>query len=223
LRITQAEMPKQERGQARRALLVETATQAFLEKGYGGASLDDIIAKAGGSRRNVYEWFGGKEALFAAVVGEAIGEILSSLSAPELEAREPRDALIAIGRTFVETLVLPRVLALYRVVVGESARFPELGRAFFEAGPKRAYERLAADLRAWEAKGKLSVPDADLAARLFLEMMKADVHMRLLFEPGTPPDRAAIAAQVELAVDMLLTGIAAPAGRRRGASHAGGA
>jgi len=207
-------MPKQERGQARRALLVETACEVFLEKGYGGASLDDIIAKAGGSRRNVYEWFGGKEALFAAVVHEAIGEILASLSAPELETQEPREALIAIGRTFVETLVSPRVLALYRVVVGESGRFPELGRAFFEAGPKRAYQRLAADLRAWGAQGKLAVPDADLAARLFLEMMKADVHMQLLFEPEAPVDRAAIAAQVELAVDMLLTGIAPPAGRR---------
>lgn len=209
--------PKQQRGQARRTALVEAGLQVFLEKGYAGASLDDVIARAGGSRRNVYEWFGGKEALFGEVVKLAIGEILASLSAPELKDMEPREALVAIGRTFVETLISPRVLALYRVVVAESGRFPELGRAFFEAGPARAYERLAADLRAWEAQGKLVVRDADAAARLLLEMMKADVQMRLLFEPEPAPDPAAITAQVELAVDMILTGIAAPtAPRQRG-------
>mgnify|MGYP003604412644 CR=1 FL=1 len=203
-----AERPKQERGQARRALLVEAARELFLERGYEATSLDEIIAKAGGSRRNVYEWFGGKEALFAAVVESACEQILDSFIVPDLANVEPRTALISIGQRFMEALSDARMLGLYRAVVSEGGRFPELGQALFNFGPKQGYERLAANLQAWNAQGKISVRDPDVAARLLLEMMKGDVHMRLLFEPENPPDSNAITSQVELAVDIILHGIA---------------
>jgi AcrR family transcriptional regulator len=207
-----AERPKQERGQVRRALLVESASELFLERGYEATSLDEIIARAGGSRRNVYEWFGGKEALFAAVVESARVQILDSLIAPDLTNVEPRTALISIGKRFMEALSAPRMLGLYRVIVAEGGRFPELGRVFFNFGPKQGYERLAANLRAWNAQGKISVRDPDVAARLLLEMMKGDMHMRLLFEPENPPDAETINIQVEMAADIILHGIAMTSG-----------
>jgi len=206
------ERPKQERGQARRALLVEAASELFLERGYEATSLDEIIARAGGSRRNVYEWFGGKEALFAAVVENGCAQILESLIVPDFANVEPRPALVSIGQRFMKALTEPRMLGLYRVIVAEGGRFPELGRAIFNFGPKQGYERLAANLRAWDDQGRISVRDPDMAARLMLEMMKGDMHMRLLFEPENQPDANEINYQVELAVDIILHGIAKTGG-----------
>ena len=57
-------------------------------------------------------------------------------------------------------LLEERALAIHRVVVGESVRFPELGRAFYENGPavfRRAFGALAG--RARHAAGRLAVAD----------------------------------------------------------------
>ncbi len=73
-------MPTQNpRGERRRAALLEAAKAVFVEQGYAGATLDDVIAQAGGSRATLYKQFGGKEGLFAAVIAEICAEIVAPL------------------------------------------------------------------------------------------------------------------------------------------------
>src|SRR5204862_4334863 len=62
-RLTQAE-----RKQRTRAELVSTARNAFLERGFHGASLDEIAEEAGYSKGAVYSNFAGKDDLFLAVL-----------------------------------------------------------------------------------------------------------------------------------------------------------
>lgn len=64
-----------ERGRQRRRAMLDAATQAFLEHGFEGTTLDMVIERAGGSRGTLYSSFGGKEGLFAAVIAHMIEEI----------------------------------------------------------------------------------------------------------------------------------------------------
>ena len=202
------------RGEARRTAILAAAREVFLEHGYGAATLDEIIRRAGGSRATIYEQFGSKEGLFGAI----IAQVCAGIVAPLIEPAQPggdfpqrsgdfESTLYAIGRRYLDALMNPQGVALYRLVVGESGRFPELGRQVYAAGPAAAARELAAYLRREATRSDLSLADPDLAARHFLELVKGDLHARALFNVGAPPSDAEIAACVREGVRTFLHGI----------------
>ncbi|MCD6074086.1 MAG: transcriptional regulator, TetR family [Rhodospirillales bacterium] len=148
--------------------MLAAAKQVFLERGFEGATLDEVIARAGGSRATLYAQFGDKDGLFAAIIEELCAEIVGAL--PHL--------------------------ALYRMVIGESMRFPKLGARVYAAGPLATVQRLAGYFKGEAARGRLALSDPDLAARHFLEMVKGDLHTRALFGVG----RRASAAEIDVCV-----------------------
>lgn len=192
----------------RRAAILKAATEVFLEHGYEGARLEEMVRRSGGSLATVYAQFGDKQGLFAAIIAEICQEIVASLpelGEPGVEGLE--EVLFAFARTYLGMLLTPSSLALYRVVISESVRYPELGQAVFEAGPKKAAERLA-DYLCWEAeRGALVVPEPDFAARQFLEMVKGDLHFRALLGSGPTPAIEEIDACVRTATRLFLDGI----------------
>ena len=62
----------------------------------------------------------------------------------------------------------PDVLKLRRLVIGEAGRFPELGRSFYDLGPRRATEQLAVALRGGAGRQRLLLEDPELAAEHLL-------------------------------------------------------
>ena len=194
------------RGEARRAAILAAARDVFLEHGYGAATLDEIIRRAGGSRATIYEHFGSKEGLFGAIIAQVCAGIVAPLMAPPGHGADFEETLYAIGRRYLHALLEPPGLALYRLVVGESGRFPELGRQVYAAGPAAAAQELAAYLRREATRSDLSLADPDLAARHFLELVKGDLHARALFNAGVPSD-AEISACVREGVRTFLHGI----------------
>ena len=189
------------RGERRRQAILAAATEVFLEKGFAGATLDDVIARSGGSRATVYEQFGGTEGLFAAIIGAYCERITVPLAADLTADRPPRQVLTAFALRFVQTMLEPESLALFRVVAAEAERFPKLGAQVFGAGPEPSAQALAAYLHT-----HLGIRKADAAARIFLEMIKGDLHTRALFAVGPVPSTRAIGAMVGDAVRIFLDG-----------------
>jgi len=199
--MSEASHDKVTKGARRRAAMLAAATQVFLEKGFGGATLDDVIARSGGSRATLYEHFGDKEGLFAAI----IGDLCARMAAPFdiAQQKNPWTVLTALGRTYMTMLMTPANLALYRMVVAESRRFPRLAAEVFAAGPETLAVRLTAYLRA-----ELRVRTADRAARIFLEMVKGDLHTRALFGVGPRATKKDIDTCVREAVRIFCDGLA---------------
>ena len=67
-------------GQARREQLLDVGRALFAERGYQGASIEEVAHRAGVSKPVVYEHFGGKEGLYAVVVDREMRELLEHLS-----------------------------------------------------------------------------------------------------------------------------------------------
>jgi AcrR family transcriptional regulator len=158
--------PSGERALGKRRAIVEAAQARFLAEGYD-TSVDSIAADANVSKATVYNHFGSKEALFIAVISDALdaalGEAVNEARRQPAKTDDPMEALSATAHALVRGITQPSVLALRNLVTGELRRFPELGRAWGVCGPERAATMLAEVLRGFEAQGKLRVPDLDLA------------------------------------------------------------
>ena len=164
--------------------------QVFLSEGYGAASMDRIAAEARVSKATVYAHFGSKEALFAAIIRERLQRLFVPVLISEPSSDDVGADLRAIARQFVAVALAPDGLAAYRIVVAESARFPELGRAFYEAGPAVTIARLAGYFAAADRRGLLRVPDPTLAAEQFVSLLRGPIYLRRLLGVA-PIDTAA--------------------------------
>ncbi|GLK84931.1 TetR/AcrR family transcriptional regulator [Ancylobacter defluvii] len=189
------------RGQATCERLRRVAACLFVSRGYDGVSLDEIVQAAGGSKTNIYAFYGGKEGLFVAAIEEALSEVLRPLTEADTQGQGLEAGLTRLGRALIDALLSPPALALHRTLVGEAGRFPRLGAAWYAAGPATSQAIFAAFLtRRLAARPGSAMPDVQLLARLFHDMVAGDLHHRALFEPepaGEAERAAAVAAAVQ--------------------------
>lgn len=180
----------------RRLEILKAARICFLDRGFLRTTVSDVLALSGGSRATVYEEFGDKEGLFAAL----IGSVLEDMSLPTVADGAPDQVLRELGRGYLEQLLDPEALALYRVVLGESTHMRQLGPAIFHAGPRAASEVLARRFAAWMEGGRLAVDDPHRAATLFLAMVEGDLHRAAIMWERSPS-----AEEIEETVDAAVT------------------
>ncbi|MFN3613385.1 MAG: TetR/AcrR family transcriptional regulator [Rubrimonas sp.] len=84
--------------EATRRRILEAAKREFAERGLGGARVDAIAERADTNKRMIYHYFGGKEALFRAVLEFVYLDIRAAERALPLEQLAPEDALRALVR-----------------------------------------------------------------------------------------------------------------------------
>jgi TetR/AcrR family transcriptional repressor of mexJK operon len=161
------------RGARKRAAILQAAQQLFLTNGFLGTSMDQVAATASVSKQTVYKHFSDKETLFREVVTDVVRVRDGGIPADFLTEGEGsiEDRLRSFARAFLKGVMQPDVLKLRRLVIGEAGRFPELGRAFYELGPQRAAEQLAAALREAASVHGLAMKDPAVAAEHLLSLI----------------------------------------------------
>lgn len=191
----------------RRESLLQAAAEVFFEQGYAAASIDAIIERSGGSKRNIYAAFGNKEGLFAAIVTGNADRVLSTLEVERIEGRDLRETLTTFGDRLMAAYMSPTLIGIYRMVVTEANRFPDLARDFYEKGPERAVSRLAQVLDAARARGEIQAPDSARAAGHFVGMIRDNLHLQVVLGLRPPPSDTEARAAVRSAVDIFLHGV----------------
>lgn len=196
--------PTHKRGEARRADILRIAREVFLQEGYAAASMSEIAARVGGSKGTLYNHFRSKEALFAAVLREAFeGEAAEAFDFGD-DHSDLAGALTRLGGRFLRLMLSDPVIAVHRVVIAEGARFPELGRTYYEAGPREGVARLSALLEGEMDAGRLRRADPVRAAEHFIDLCKSGLHQRRLWSIIDQPSEAAMDANVAAAVEVFL-------------------
>ena len=180
--------PRTPRGEARRSALLEAARDVFLEQGYEGASIEEIVRRVGGSKASLYAYFGSKQGLFWEVAGDATEQFLAELALPTQADAELEKTLNTIGMRFLRGFLDPAGCRMFRTLIAESQRFPELAQRFFERGPQRVRQALGNYLRLQQDAGRLDCADPEMAASQFLELVKGPPHARVMLsmEPFLP-------------------------------------
>jgi TetR/AcrR family transcriptional regulator len=79
------------------AAILDAATREFTEHGYGGARINEIAKRARINKRMLYHYYGGKEALYLAVLEAAYVGIRSAEAELNLKDRDPADAMCELA------------------------------------------------------------------------------------------------------------------------------
>jgi AcrR family transcriptional regulator len=159
----------------KRRQILEGAGRIFSTLGFDAASMNDVAREARVSKATLYVYFQDKEHLFTAICAERRDRNISELIAL-LDVEKPlEDVLIRFGIDMMTLLSQPFVVAAHRIVIGVAERMPEVGNEFFDAGPRRTTDALAAYIDRHVAAGRLDVSDSQLAAAQFLELVQTTI------------------------------------------------
>lgn len=189
---------------AKREAILQAALQVFLESGYAAASMDTLAARAGVSKATIYAYFKSKDELFGELIRLRCDTCFGPLEAPDLGGLDQdgvREALRRLGRSFWDLVTSPEALGAYRIVVAEAPRFPEVGKAFYEAGPRPGYQAVTRVFAELDRRGLLAVPDPRAAAEFFIGMLRSDLYLKRLL--GLDDGGGSVDAMIEKAVDVL--------------------
>lgn len=195
----------------KRDAIIQAGARVFMEQGFESANMDEVARLANVSKATIYSHFDGKQDLFGAIITGRCQAMIPMIEAAALGDQPPAEALRTIGRQFLDLLLSKGPLSLYRVVLAEAARFPALGRAFYQSGPDKVAGALADYLARQHEAGVLDVPNPRVSAEQFFGMVLGQAHVRVLLgvteSVPAPDERGEI---VELAVRTFLHGVAAP-------------
>ena len=165
------------------------ARDVFLTQGYADASMSEIAARVGGSKGTLYNYFASKEALFAAFMEAEC--LFEATMAHEINAADDTNvaaALTSVGGRLLRFVLSDKVLAIHRLVMAEAPRFPELGRTFYETGPRKGVALLCEHMERWMGEGKLKRGEAFRMAEQFADVLKSSLHQRKIWLLETPTE-----------------------------------
>jgi AcrR family transcriptional regulator len=131
-----------------------------------------VASESGCGRQTVYNQFESKKALFDA----AVALLWSNLSVEKIvtragEAHPSEDVLLDIGNAIADLWVSEESIAFGRMIIAESAHFPELAETFYKVGRHPARRAIVKYLLSLSKTGAFDFPDVELAAAQFVGLI----------------------------------------------------
>jgi AcrR family transcriptional regulator len=201
--MTASPAPRAPTRDERRETILKVAREVFFEQGYTAASMSTIAARLGGSKGTLYNYFKSKEELFEAQVRERCGSAADRISDLSTDG-EPVELLTRLGEQYLGHLYSEETVQMFRILVAEAQRSPELARVFYEVGPARGQQGLQDYLEAAKTRGAVDIPDCALAAEQFLSLCKGRAHLQFLLNLIPPLAPAEIRLQITQAVSAFM-------------------
>ncbi len=185
-----------------RAAILRAARPVMLRDGLGGTTLDRVAAEGGIAKMTLYRHFPSKEALFQGLVTTMCQYMREGFeNAPLADVRKSgADRLADELRAFTSALIEPDALALYRVIVADGWRFPDLARVFEQSGMRVIRRRIAELL---ETGGSPADRSKQVAAEV-VHFALGDAYQRAVLGIAEEADGEAFARQIAAAVDYAL-------------------
>lgn len=154
---------------AKAKAILTGAFLVFTHQGYSGATMDRIAAAAKVSKTTLYSHFQDKEGLFVALIQDLTEAnrrlVFELLNSADLQA-SPDQVLRQMAHQIVGNIANnPPLLTLVRLIIGESERFPELGKTFVREVQKPILDQLTLYLT---AQRHIPLTDPAMAARVFV-------------------------------------------------------
>jgi TetR/AcrR family transcriptional regulator, mexJK operon transcriptional repressor len=198
--------PSREASEQLGELILDAATDLFLTHGFGATSIEAVAQRVRISKRTFYHRFDDKPALFAAIVHRIIERLRSRAGVPQIEGADLQTMLEQLAALILRAALSPQAIALHRLIVGESARFPKLAAVVAREGATEEAIKLIAHLLKREAEaGHLKLDDPVFAAQQFLQMV-IGLPQRRAMGLGAPMSKRELTAWSRDVVHLFLNG-----------------
>lgn len=200
-----AQRRRRRRKDARPSELIEAGLKEFAEKGFAATRLEDVAARAGVVKGTIYLYFENKEALFREAILSSITPVITGVEGVVAAYEGDTESLLrlVIG-TLYERLVRGEIGILFRIMIAEGPRFPELLEFYHASTIKIAKQVLTAILRRGIERGEFR-PDLPIDQPIIVAAPAiAAAIWRTTFDRYDPLDVEAYAAAH---VDIILNGL----------------
>ena len=187
-------------------LIVQAANEEFLAKSYAETSMSAVAQRAGVSTKTLYRLAPSKADLFKSVVSQRIETFMLALDQQSAGAPDLQSALEQILIAFGQLTLSKETTAIFRLVLGECERFPEIGHAFYEGAIKRAGGALARWLGEQCRKGLLDLDDPDRAGGMLRGMMIMEPQRAAMLGQREAPAATEIEERARMCAALFLNG-----------------
>jgi AcrR family transcriptional regulator len=184
----------------RKGRVMVVATDMFVNRGYAGTTLLDIARQSGVATRTLYQHFGDKEAIFREVI------FARNTAIVDPPAVEPGDnlasALHKAARYSFDVALRARSIELMRLMIAESARFPDLMSKVANATFSRFKANVANVFRQLAENGIIPQGDHGQSAELFVDLLLGNRTVMIYFGwLSSPPSEEDIERKVDLFIN----------------------
>ncbi len=186
----------------RERAILDAALTVFAASGYSGASMDAVAAEAGVTKPTLYSYFPSKESLFQAMMLGKRDLMLDVFDHPSDKGMVAD--LLTFSWTYADTVMRPDMLSLARLIIGEVARFPEIGRAYQASGPDHLLRGIMRYLETQREAGRLAFDEAELAAQDLWGLVLSAPRTQALYMPDASPDRAMLTRYITNGLRVFL-------------------
>lgn len=194
--------PDRAASESLRQTILDAAEAIFLEKGFGGAAMEEIAAAAGTTKQTLYARFGNKAALFIDVSSRLLdGRFIAGYT----RAASLRDALVAASEEVLAAMLDPKLVRMHCIITAEAIRFPELARRSDEDQTFPGRLKIQALLDSAVQSGELVLDDTRSAMLMLQDLVLASPLRAAALGLGILSLEAR-RARAEKAVDLFLNG-----------------
>lgn len=188
----------------KRQAIIHAASEAFLENGYQNTSMETISNKAGVAKQTLYNYFGNKDALFIAVVDQKCDyRDNATMRSTDIKSENVEEVLKKYAQSKLIDLISSENTAMYRMMISEAIRFPNLGQMFFLAGLEKDRLLLVDFLTLQKEAGNLAVDDPEQAALFFQGALNAYFRAKFIMT-GEIPSKEAIQKYIDYCIEKFL-------------------
>lgn len=187
-------------GSDRRRVLISAAEAVFLAKGYVDTTMADIAAKAGMSKKTMYQVFVSKAELFDALLLERLLALptlaeTSDAAVPEML----RSMLMDLGRALLD----PRQITLTRLLIANIASVPQ-ANAIVTRRSLDIKTAISQWLGIQVERGLFQIPDLILATETLFGLAFASLQTELLLSLRDTPTEEELARNVDWTVGIFM-------------------
>jgi AcrR family transcriptional regulator len=191
--------------------ILDAARRVFLERGLGGASVDEIARRACAGKPTIYARFPGKEALFTEVVMREVGANVARFGGHAPTGASIEERLACVGIRIMQWVLGGDSIGLARLAIAEAPRFPDLASSVHRMAREKAAEAVAPLLHEVALSDELGslpafAPERLVTTtRLFLDLVLFPLFIRALFGEKLKALRAEIGPHVTRSVAFFLS------------------
>ena len=193
----------------KRQQILDGAKRCFLAQGFDGASMNDIVKAAGVSKGTVYAYFPSKEKLFEALIFRDRRNQAEQIVVIDDDSLPIEVVLRQLARRLGNLNNNSETIAYLRLVIAAADKFPDIGRAFYEAGPAYGIAKIADYMQRKMNDGTLVKADARLAAMQFVELVQCGLIKPRLFASEAMSGNYSEDVVAEAGIALFLRGMAA--------------
>lgn len=189
--------PASDSPREKREQILQGAMQVFLTDGYAGTSMDRAAAAAGVSKQTLYSHFQDKDGLFMALIERVTLERTRLDDSLDHLKGDPETMLRQVAALYLAKMADQEYLALLRVIIAESARFPELAQLYTRTVIQKVHIALTHYFR---SHPELGIPDPEATARIFWGTLVAFLMAQELLD-----GKSIMPLDAERLIDSLIT------------------